>query len=235
MQLDKNKTYDKILLIKHCLIYKHRLEREQSMSRKRQEIHQEALRTLILETAKKIVVEEGLNGLSIRKITTQMDYSPGIIYHYFKDKNAIVDALVFEGYMSIVKGISSVEPPEPANPELHIRHVMKRYVEIALEQRAIYRLFLLSDSPEILKHTTVLQKGISGTSLSMGLLTEQLRQGMATGIFKVGDPELTAQVLWSAVYGLVMKLIIESDVPSEQQEALINTQLDILLSGLSIK
>lgn len=204
------------------------------MSRKRQELHQEAQRVLILETAKSIIMQEGLGGLSIRKITTRIDYSPGIIYHYFKDKNALVDALLFEGYMKIVNEIGAVEQPVPADPALHLRLVMKRFVATALDQHVIYRLFLLSDSPEILKRTSVLQKGISETSPSMKRLTEQLRMGMEMGVFRTNDPELTAQVLWSAVFGLIMKLIIETEVPSAHQEALINAQLDLLINGLLV-
>lgn len=204
------------------------------MSRKRQELHQEAQRVLILETAKSIIMQEGLGGLSIRKITTRIDYSPGIIYHYFKDKNALVDALLFEGYMKIVNEIGAVEQPVPADPALHLRLVMKRFVATALDQHVIYRLFLLSDSPEILKRTSVLQKGISETSPSMKRLTEQLRMGMEMGVFRTNDPELTAQVLWSAIFGLIMKLIIETEVPSAHQEALINAQLDLLINGLLV-
>ena len=135
------------------------------MSRQRQVLHQEVLRAQIMDTAKQIVIKEGLNGLSIRKLTSRMDYSPGIIYHYFKDKEALMDAIMLEGYLEILGAIRSVEAPSPPNPAAHIHAVMRKFVEAALNQRVMYRLFLMSDSPEILKRTVVLKKGISETIL----------------------------------------------------------------------
>ena len=202
------------------------------MGRQRQILHQEALRAQIVEMAKQIIVSEGLQALSIRRLTQQMDYSPGIVYHYFKDKEALVDAVLADGYGQILEGIRTVELPDTNNPAEQIRAVMDKFIEVALAQRVLYRLFLLSDSPEILKRTSVLMQGISDVSPSMGMLAEQIRQGVDTGIFKSCDPELAAQILWASVYGLVMKLIVETDVPEAQRRALIDYQMDVLLRGL---
>jgi len=56
------------------------------MSKERQIVKQEEIRNLILTTAQQIVGEDGISGLSIRKITNRIDYSPAIIYYYFKDR-----------------------------------------------------------------------------------------------------------------------------------------------------
>lgn len=201
------------------------------MGRKRQEQHQIVIRNQILAEAQKIVENEGLQGLSIRKITSAIDYSPGIVYHYFKNKDELIDALLFEGYMSIIDGIRQVAP-DLENPDDYIKRVMRRFVEIALKQHVMYRLFLLSDSPEILKKTAVLYKGVSLKSESMRLLTEQIQLGMSLGIFEENDSELTAQVVWAGVYGLVMKLITEQNIDQLQQDALVERQLAILMNGI---
>lgn len=52
---------------------------------------QEEIRNTILEVARNIISKEGAQGLSIRNITNAIDYSPAIIYYYFKDKNEIVE------------------------------------------------------------------------------------------------------------------------------------------------
>lgn len=201
------------------------------MSRRRQEAYQAQVRAQIIQQARDIVMTEGLSALSIRKITTAMDYSPGIIYHYFKDKNALIEALLTEGYMAIVNGIGQVSQ-KPNDPAANIRAMMKAYVAVAMEERVLYRLFLLSDSPEILKRTAVLNKGISSTSPAIGSLTAQIQSGVDLGIFEACDAECTAQAVWAACYGLVMKLMTEGDVDLIQQTALVDRQLDILLKGL---
>ena len=42
--------------------------------------------------------------------------------------------------------------------------------------------------------------------------------------------ELTAQVIWSAAFGLIMRLVVEKDLTEEQIEALISCYLDSLVA-----
>ena len=58
------------------------------------------MREQILETARELVLESGVDGLSLREVARRLDYSPGALYTYFPDKDALLDALtagVFEG------------------------------------------------------------------------------------------------------------------------------------------
>ena len=53
----------------------------------RKEREREEVKDLILNAAREIFLSEGYENTSIRKIATKIEYSPGIIYHHFKDKN----------------------------------------------------------------------------------------------------------------------------------------------------
>ena len=46
--------------------------------------------------------EKGLEKVSIRGITNRMGYLPGIIYHYFNNKDEIIEAILFESYEKIL-------------------------------------------------------------------------------------------------------------------------------------
>ena len=58
----------------------------------------EDLRTVILEAAKKLFVQEGYEATSIRKIAKEIGFSPTTIYLYYKDKSDIVYALHQVGF-----------------------------------------------------------------------------------------------------------------------------------------
>lgn len=47
----------------------------------------------ILEATLELVTEHGLTGLSIAKIAARAGASPGIIYHYFENKDALIHTL----------------------------------------------------------------------------------------------------------------------------------------------
>ncbi|HYQ86264.1 MAG TPA: helix-turn-helix domain-containing protein, partial [Bacteroidota bacterium] len=58
----------------------------------------EEMKTLVLETAMKLFLDEGFGNVSIRRIAENIDYSPATIYLYFKDKDEILFALHSAGF-----------------------------------------------------------------------------------------------------------------------------------------
>src|SRR5690554_7741840 len=88
-----------------------------------------------------------------------MDYSPGIIYHYFKNKEAIVEALVSQGYGRILASVTSVLQNE-GQPEVESKEMFTEYIQAALDAPEEYKAFLLNDNPSILAKTSLLVKGI---------------------------------------------------------------------------
>ena len=201
------------------------------MGRKRQFQKKEEVKEKILDAARTIVDEEGLQGLSVRKITKLMDYSPGSIYHYFKNKEAIVEALVSHGYGRILASVASV--PRCANqPEAEIKEIFTKYIRAALDAPEEYKAFLLNDKPSILAKTSLLAKGIMKQNQALQALGNAIRRGMEMGRFTSGDPELTAQVLWTAAFGLIIKIIVEGNIPLEQIDRLINRHFELVFQGL---
>lgn len=200
------------------------------MSRKRQQEQSEEVKNQILEISKRILTEEGAEALTIRRITKEMDYSAGIVYHYFKNKEDILLCILKEEYQKI---LSSVQPPDPSMaPDEAIRAGFTGYIKNGLKHPAIYRAIMLSSLPSILSFTSVLDEGVYAKRPAFKMLIFALEAGISSGIFAPCDINLTAQSLWSAVFGLLSRLIIEQNVPPEQQIRLIDRQIDILLKGL---
>ncbi len=166
-------------------------------------------------------MEEGYEALSVRKIAGRIEYSTGVIYHYFLDKEEIVRAVAEEGYGRILKEINRVVF-DPDQPVEGIKNFFLEYYRAMLENRSYAKLALLSDIEGILQKAVILEKGISQRSTSMGILTARLEGAMARGLIKVKDPELTAQLLWTTFYGLLARLILEKNTPPEQQKRLMD-------------
>ncbi|WP_438446100.1 TetR/AcrR family transcriptional regulator [Gorillibacterium sp. sgz5001074] len=201
------------------------------MTKQRQLRKQEEIRRTILDAARQIVLREGVQGLSIRKITSAIEYSPAIIYHYFKDKNEIVESLVGEGYAKILDSIRTL-PKNIAEPELELKEMFTRYIRAALEAPEEYKAFMLQEDPAVLSRTSLLARGISETSPTMQALSQVIERGIRLNRFAAADPELTAQILWTSTFGLLMKLILEKNVTEEQTERLIERHFELLFQGL---
>lgn len=202
-----------------------------NLGKERQLRKQEEVRNSILDAARGIIAREGMQALSIRKITGEIDYSPAIVYHYFKDKNEIIETLVAEGYQKILKSIGSVQRNEQ-EPEKEIIEAFTKYMQAALEYPEFYMAVVLNEVPAVAKKTAVLEQGISRRSPTMQFLCGAIQRGIELGRFAPGDPELTAQVVWTATFGLVVKLIVEKDIPEEQVKRLMERHFALLLHGI---
>jgi AcrR family transcriptional regulator len=201
------------------------------MTKERQLRKQEEIRNIILEAARDIISREGVKGLSIRKITNAIEYSPAIIYHYFKDKNEIIETLVGEGYKRILDSLSNVAKNE-SEPEQEIKEVFTKYIKGALDNKDEYMAVMLNDDPLVKQKTTILEKGISQKSRTIGILSETLKRGIQQGRFAAFDAELTAQIMWTSAFGLTMKLMIEADIPKKQVDDLIENHFRTLFYGI---
>jgi len=200
------------------------------MSKERQVLKQEEIKNLILKTAQEIVAKDGINGLSIRKITNTIDYSPAIIYHYFKDKDEIISKLMEENYKKIINALSSVYFTK-AEPEQKLKDSTRAYIEIALQMPQEYMNIMLSASDNILEHTSVLFNGASVKRQAIGVLCKIIKEYYKHVVISDAEIELTAQLIWTSTFGLIIRLIIEK-ISKEQSNKLINHHIKVILNSL---
>ena len=197
----------------------------------RREMEKKIIRKKIIHAASEILSEEGYEKLSIRRIARSIEYSPGIIYHYFKDKGEIVALVVEEGYGKILKGINEVSI-DAENPEKTIEKALRNYIQLMLEQPQLFRAVLLNDIEAIQEKVNMLEEGVSKERMTIQGLCKLVKLGIEKGKFRNMDVELTAQIIWTSTYGLLSRLILEKNIPQQQKERLINHHFDILINGL---
>lgn len=204
------------------------------MSKKRQLQKNEETRRLILDTAKEIINTEGFEKLSVRKIVKKIDYSPAIIYHYFKDKNEIVETLMQMGYRNIVQSLRQI-PRNEEDPYSELKDTLAQYIKAALASPREYKAFMIKDDDQALKTTGLLKRGVSNEKPSVKMLCENIQRGIDKKFYKECDVELTAQIIWTSTFGLIMKCIIEKDISSDQIDRLIEQHFNVLFYGIMIK
>lgn len=201
----------------------------------RQEQEREAMRHLILTTAGELVAEKGIKQLSIRKIAKRMDYSAGIIYHYFQGKEAIVEQLLQQGYRELIDGLTARLHTSQESAEEKLSQSLSQFIRVTTAEESQYRNVMLNDSPVVLNHTAVLHKGAALDRNAISMLCSILRQFKGMDARKEEEMELTAQVIWSAAFGLIMRLTVEKELPEKQKEALIIRHVEgmrIIAGGL---
>jgi AcrR family transcriptional regulator len=167
----------------------------------RKEREREGVKDLILNAAREIFLSEGYENTSIRKIATRIEYSPGIIYNHFKDKNDLLLALhdkAFECKMDAL--FHSVQ--HIADPMERLKTTGRSYLTYGIENPQDYDLmFILSCTMETL---AIKEEFWSDGAMAIGMLKENIKACIDAGYFRKDiDVDEMSLLMWSQVHGLV--------------------------------
>ncbi len=78
----------------------------------RQQAMTDARRALVLDAARAVFEEHGLEGASMREIARRAGYTPGAIYSYFDSKEAIYGALLGESLDRLNRAVRDAVPAD---------------------------------------------------------------------------------------------------------------------------
>lgn len=187
----------------------------------RREREVEEMKELILSAASDIIASEGFDKLSIRKIAKKIEYSPSIIYHYFDDKEEILNVVMQRGYKKIVSAVSSMKI-ESSTPEEKLIKMTQHYIKVALSMPEEFIAAQLNQSKVALKHTSSLFEGASKEKPALSALYQCLKEIYKDKDVDENTIELTAQMIVVSTLGLIFKIIIEKDIGDEQRDNLIS-------------
>ncbi len=167
----------------------------------RKEREREGVKDLILNAAREIFLSEGYENTSIRKIATKIEYSPGIIYNYFKDKNDLLLALHDKAFECKIEALflSVQDIPDPLK---RLQATGRSYLQYGIDNPQDYELmFILSCTMEAL---AVKEEFWQDGAQAIGMLKENIKECMEAGYFRKDlDPDEISLLLWSQVHGLV--------------------------------
>ena len=176
----------------------------------------EELRHLILEGARRLFVQKGIEQTTIRNIADAIDYSVGTVYVYFKDKNAILHALHSRGFQELGRQLTVLT--SVADPLERLRAMGRIYIRFALENRDMYELMFVTKAPMTYLCSVEQAEWPEGTATFDALRTT-VRDCMAAGHFAGSQLEPLTFMIWSAVHGLCSLEISQRIQGVVQEEA----------------
>lgn len=198
----------------------------------RREEYRESLREDILSAARQLFVRDGYEATSMRGIAAKVGCSPGILYHYFEDKQAIMARLVQETFSLMRQRLNAIRL-DTAPVEDRLRRGLRAYMDFGLEHPHHYALLFmkphnLEEMPAL--HQVFQQDG----SETFGCLMAMTAESMAAGILRpeLQDAAEVAQALWTGIHGLVSLQIGVKGFPWVERSRLLDRQVDILMHGV---
>lgn len=152
----------------------------------------------ILAAARKLFLEHGPEGVSMRAVAGRVGLTPMALYRHFRSKEALHDALVEQGHAIFLQYLQRALA-EPS-PGARLARSGYEYLNFALEHPQDYRvMFLMASAPLRSKAAVPAWRDVA----TFRFLVDRIRESAAAGLLRIDDPEDTALSVWAHVHGLV--------------------------------
>ena len=183
----------------------------------------EEVRSMILDSAWKMVVTEGWPSFSIRKIADAIEYSVPVIYSHFENKDAILLEFNRKGFELLTEALAAAKAGEP-DPANQIRKMGRAYWDFAFQNKEYYQLMFGLGIPTC-EAATRIPALASFSEVILSSIAAMVTSGKKPNF----DPWLKYQSFWSMLHGLVsinMASINRPEQPNDHHEILPQQVLD---------
>lgn len=165
--------------------------------------HKEEIRSGILAAAWHMVLTDGWQSLSIRKIADAIEYSIPVIYNHFENKEAILLEFSKEGFQKMALVLHEAKSTG-GKPDAQLEAMAYAYWDFAFENKEYYQLMfglgipaceMVNQFAEIKEMTTI--------------LISTIREALVQANNEQADYFLKYHAYWSILHGLVSIQMIE--------------------------
>lgn len=169
----------------------------------------EYFRGRILETALDIVVEQGYENLSIRKISSRLGVAATTIYNYYKNKEELNLMIRIRGFSRLYDRVRA-QAERFDSPEDKIRAMVCAYVDFGIEHRNYYEVMFGLNTPKYMDYLGTPLEKAAYTKKALGLSCVGLFTEVFKDLISLEWPGRDMFILdravmfWSDLHGLIM-------------------------------
>ena len=176
-------------------------------------------RKVILDATEGLLVEGGAQGFSVRKLVERCGYSAPTIYHHFKDKDGLLDALLEQRLTFLADELKRV--PLGEEPVENLRALTRAFALFGLRNPRHYQLLMQTREPD--------SGMIESAEEARRLMEIPIEHIAERGWIELGDLEGFRQAIWTMVHGIVSMRALRPDV--EWRDDLLDLSLEGLIRG----
>ncbi len=176
----------------------------------------------ILRATEALLLEGGVDGISIRKLSDRCGYSAPTIYHHFGDKQGLLDALLEARFRELLERMRA--RPRGADPARHLREMADEFVGFVLEFPSHYQLLMVPRERE---------QPVPSLEAAQALVEEDLAELRRRGWLATRDLDAAFDVLWAVLHGVItLQLGLRTGEAAADMKEL---ALDMVESGLLMR
>jgi AcrR family transcriptional regulator len=163
-------------------------------------------RAAILAAAEALLLESGVEGMSIRKLSERCGYTAPTIYHHFGDKAGLVAAVVEARFRDIHEVMLSI--PRGGDAARYLNEVARAFVAFALDNPEHYQLLTLPG---------VEPGSVPSADSAQAMVKQALEQLAREGTLATGDIDAAYETTWAMLHGIISLRLLRPEYPFSDQ------------------
>ncbi len=171
--------------------------------------HHGDLKNALIQAGIEILSDEGVKGLSLRRVAKRAGVSHTAPYAHFADKQALVAAISTEGYKRLYAQFTHIDQEFSSDPLKKLVEVAWSYVQFAVNDPAHFKITFSG----VIEKEKDYPAFVEISQQSFAFIIEMVADCQAAGILRSGPTDLIAVHIWGAIHGLAT-LLIEDQLSS---------------------
>jgi AcrR family transcriptional regulator len=177
----------------------------------------EATRRLLLEVSLELFVRHGFAGTTVRAIARKAKISPGLMFHYFPSKQALLQehaGVVQRGIDHVVSLLESSKAP------METFDAIARLILQSFAHSYGKNLFLLANQVLSIDTIPASVKAKVSPTKSIDASIPLIRKGQKQGQIRAGDATALAVAFWGALQGIAEILVWNPRMPVPERNCI---------------
>lgn len=189
--------------------------------------HHGDLRRSLLDAARELLRENGVDGLSLRKLADRVGVSRTAPYHHFKDKNALLCAIAEDGFVHWQEAAMAIFDQRDLEPREKYRQFVEGYIRYAAENPQMYDLMF---GRTIWQQQAATDELKSVAYPSFQYQVDMTRKWQEMGLMAPDEDTLRlAQVSWGTMHGIARLLIDGIYADASHIDEMVETMVNVFI------
>lgn len=184
-------------------------------------------RELIVAEARRMIVEGGLDALSLRRIAASLDVTAPALYAYVSDKSDLLRAVAADELRALMARFEAIHETDPVE---RVGAYFRAYVDHARADPELYPVMFLfppsfaPGAPE----GAAMPAATEAFNISSAAVTEAIERGA----FRSIDPLEGALIMFMTAHGTASVLLMGFGFDRAAEDQLVTAAVETMLAGL---
>jgi len=183
-------------------------------------------RAVVVDAARELLMQDGLGGLSLRRLASRLDVTAAALYAYVDNKRDLLEAVIETEFSRLIAEFTRYERGDPIT---RMCNMSWAYVNYALENPRVFRTMFMFRAQ--------LSTDPTGNDFAMATQAftaarKPLADAMEQGLLRKGDPLMAHLTVWTAVHGAATVLLLGPDLGARGSEELTRSVILAIVRGL---